>query len=47
MSKHRSKQKARYRMASKAARDGSLCLMGQILFLLGGPRLVALFWKFR
>lgn len=47
MGKHRSKQKARYRMASKAARDGSLCLMGQMLLLLGGPRLVAFFWKFR
>lgn len=23
------------------------CLMGQILFLLGGPRLVNLFWKWR
>jgi len=47
MSRHKSRQKARYRAASKAARDGSLCLMGQILFLLGGPRLVAALWRFR
>lgn len=47
MSKHKSKQKARYRAQSNMARKGSLCLMGQILFLLGGPRLVNLFWKFR
>jgi hypothetical protein len=42
-----SKQRARYRVASKVARDGSLCLMGQILLLLGGPRLVAALWRFR
>jgi hypothetical protein len=47
MSKHKSKQKPRYRVASKAARDGSLCLMGQILFLLGGPSLVARLWRWR
>lgn len=47
MSRHKSKQKARYRMASRAARDGSICLMGQILFILGGPGLLARFWKFR
>lgn len=47
MGKHKSKQKARYRAASNMARKGELCMMGQILFLLGGPSLVARFWKLR
>lgn len=47
MSKHKSKQKRRYRAASNMARDGKLCLMGQVLFVLGGPSLVARVWKWR
>lgn len=46
MARHKSKQKMRYRAASKAARDG-WCLMGQILFLVGGPALVARLWRWR
>jgi hypothetical protein len=41
------KQKARYRVQSNMARSGSFCLMGQILFILGGPRLTAFLWKWR
>lgn len=47
MNQHKSKQKARYRVQSNMARTGSFCLMGQILFLIGGPRLVAAVWRFR
>lgn len=42
----KSKMKTRYKVAHKAAK-GDFCLMGQILFLLGGPGLVARLWRWR
>lgn len=42
----KSKMKTRNKIAHKAAK-GELCLLGQIMFLIGGPTLVARFWGFR
>lgn len=42
----KTKMRTRNVIAHKAAR-GSFCLMGQILLLIGGPRLMALVWRFR
>lgn len=40
------KMKTRHKIAHKAAK-AEFCMMGQILLLLGGPRLLAAVWKFR
>lgn len=46
MAKHKNRMKTSNKIKHKAAK-GELCLLGQILFLLGGPTLVARVWRFR
>lgn len=46
MAKHKNKMRTGAKISHKVAK-GDLCLVGQILFLLGGPTLVARLWRFR
>lgn len=46
MSKHKNKMRKSAKIKHAAA-SGELCMVGQVLLLIGGPTLVARLWRWR